>query len=182
MGKLFVTVEHNHQRLPLELLVVAGNGPSLLRCNWLQFIRLDWYHINHIQGNSLNLQLTTLLSQHHSLFREGLGTIKRHKASMQINPEAPPKFFKTRPIPFAIPDAVGAQLDNLERDGVVEKVAHTSWAAPIMVVPKKDGSYHLCGDYNVTVNAAMDVDQYPLPKPEEIFAPFAGGRLFSKLD
>ena len=28
----------------------------------------------------------------------------------------------------------------------------------------------------------MDVDQYPLPKPEEIFASLAGGKLFSKLD
>ena len=175
MGKLFVTVEHNHQGLPLELLVVTGNGPSLLGCNWLQIIRLNWHHINHVQGHSPNSELSTLLLQRHSLFREGLGTIKRHKASQQINPEAPPKFFKARPVPFAIRDAVGVQLDKLER----EKVANSSWAAPIVVVPKKDGSYRLCGDYKVTVNAAMDVDQYPLPKPEEIFTSLAGGQLFS---
>ena len=85
MGKLFVTVEHNHQRLPLELLVVAGNGTSLMGRNWLQFIRLDWHHINNVHGNCPNSELTTLISQHHPLFREGLGTIKRHKASLQIN-------------------------------------------------------------------------------------------------
>ena len=145
-------------------------------CNWLQFIRLDWYQINSIQGKSLNSELTTLLSQHHSLFREGLGTIKRHKASLQINPKAPPKFFKARPVPFAVCDAVGAQLDKLERDGILEKVTHSSWAAPIVVVPKKDDSYWLCRDYKVTVNAAMDVDQYPLPKTEEIFPSLAGAQ------
>ena len=75
-----------------------------------------------------------------------------------------PVFFRPRPVPFAIRDAVGAQLDKLEQDGVLEKITHRSWAAPNVVVPKKDGNYHLCGDYKVTVNAAMDVGQYPLPK------------------
>ena len=35
VGKLPVTVEHNNQRVQLDLLVVAGNGPSLMGRNWL---------------------------------------------------------------------------------------------------------------------------------------------------
>ena len=37
-------------------------------------------------------------------------------------------------------------------------------------------------DYKVTVNLALDVNQYPLPKPEDLFAMLAGGQKFSKLD
>ena len=33
-----------------------------------------------------------------------------------------------------------------------------------------------------TSNGALDVDQYPLPKPEDLFATLANGKLFSKLD
>ena len=51
-----------------------------------------------------------------------------------------------------------------------------------MAVPKKDGKFRICGDYKVTVNQALSVDQYPLPKPEDLFATLAGGKVFTKLD
>ena len=42
-------------------------------------------------------------------------------------------------------------------------------------MPKKNGRFRICGDYKVTINQALDVDQYPLPKPEDLFATLAGG-------
>ena len=51
-----------------------------------------------------------------------------------------------------------------------------------MPVPKKDGKLRICGDYKVTVNPVLDVEQYPLPKSQELFATLAGGEKFSKLD
>lgn len=61
-------------------------------------------------------------------------------------------------------------------------MSHCEWAAPIDPVPKKDGEVQLCGDYKVTINAALDVDQHPLPRPEDLFATLAKGKVFSKLD
>lgn len=37
-------------------------------------------------------------------------------------------------------------------------------AAPIVAVPKKDGTFGTCGEYKVTVNQDLDIDQHPLPK------------------
>ena len=56
------------------------------------------------------------------------------------------------------------------------------WAAPIVAVLKKDGRFQICGDYNVTINQVLSVEQYPLPKPDELFATLAKGKIFSKLD
>ena len=51
-----------------------------------------------------------------------------------------------------------------------------------MTVPKRDGKIRICGDYKVTINSSLDVDQYPLPKPDHLFATLAGGKKFTKLD
>lgn len=53
---------------------------------------------------------------------------------------------------------------------------------PIVPVLKKDGTIHICGDYKVTVNPSLHVDQYPLPKPADLMASLRGDKAFSKLD
>ena len=73
-------------------------------------------------------------------------------------------------------------MDLLEESGVVERVSHSNWAPPIVPVPKADGAVRICGDYKVTVNSALDVDQYPLPRPADLMASLTGGQKFSKID
>ena len=50
----------------------------------------------------------------------------------------------------------------MEKQRTIEKVDHSEWAAPIVAVPKKDGTFCICGDYKVTMNQTLAVDQYPL--------------------
>ncbi len=103
-------------------------------------------------------------------------------AQLKLKSDASPKFFRPRSVPFAIRDAVGAEIDRLEKMGILEKVDHSDWATPIVPVPKKDGKFQICDDYKVTINPALDIDQHPLPRPEEIFATLAGGQKFTTLD
>ena len=70
----------------------------------------------------------------------------------------------------------------LEEAGVMEKVDHSDWATLIIAVPKRDGRVRICGDYQATVNQSLDIDQYPLPRLEELFSKLAGGKRFTKLD
>ena len=58
----------------------------------------------------------------------------------------------------------------------------SDWASPIVPVLKKDGSVRICGDFKVTVNQVLQVDQYPLPRIDDIFVTLAGGQKFTKLD
>lgn len=153
----------------------------MLGRDWLRCLKLDWHKICHVaQGNTEGL--TPLLQHYQGLFKDELGTDSVYKGKLHVHPDAVPKFFKPRSVPFASKDSISAALDKLEAEEIVEKVDHSDWAAPIVAVPKKDGTYHICGDYKVTVNADLDVDRYPLPKPDELFASPAKGQKFSKLD
>ena len=180
-GQLHVVVQYGSQQEKLVLIVVSGNGPSLFGRNWLKYLRLDWPTIATV--NAVRVKpLQVLLKEHPQLVAEGLGKVEPYRATLQVQPDAMPKFCKSRPVPFAIREAVGKELDHLEEQGIIEKVSHSDWAAPIVPVPKKDGHFRICGDYKVTINQALSVEQYPLPKPEDLFTTLVGGQAFSKLD
>ena len=108
--------------------------------------------------------------------------MKKFKVKLHLKSGATPKFVKARPVPFALRPKVVASLEKLEQKGVLEKVTYSEWGSPIVVVPKKTGGVRICGDYKVTLNQVSDVDQHPLPKPSDLFATLAGGKVFSKHD
>ena len=60
---------------------------------------------------------------------------------------------------------------------LLKKVAHCAWAAPIVAIPKKMAPF----EYEVTVNSELDIDQYPIPRPDDLMATLAGGQKFTKL-
>lgn len=59
---------------------------------------------------------------------------------------------------------------------------HSDWATPIVAVPKKDGTVRLCGDYKVTINPMLQIDQYPVPSSRVLLSTLAEGKKFTKLD
>ncbi|XP_053373962.1 uncharacterized protein K02A2.6-like [Mercenaria mercenaria] len=105
------------------------------------------------------------------------------KATIHLKENSKPWFHKARPVPYALKDKVTEELKILEKDGVIERVDNSSWASPLVVVPKADKkSLRLCGDYKVSVNREISEDQYPLPNVDDMFATLAGGKKFTKLD
>ena len=177
LGEMTAQVRYRGQECTLPLLVVSGRGPSLFGRNWLQKLKLDWGSIKRV-----STELEELLSTHQAVFRKELGTLKGFEAKLFVRPGAIPKFFKPRSVPYSLKGAIEQDLERLETLGVIEKVQYSDWAAPIVPVQKANGTIRLCGDYKVTVNPALKVDQYPVPKPEDLFATLAGGKKFSKLD
>ena len=180
LGQIEVTVQYKIQEKKLALLVVAGEGPSLLGHDWLTHLKLDWSQLNHIQSSTSNCQ--PILNKHKSIFEKGLGTIKGVTAKFHVDPKIQPKFYKEGPVLYALQPKVEAALRKLEEDGVIKPVQFSKWAAPIVPIVKPDGSVHICGDYRVTLNCAANTVTYPLPKIEDLFASLSGEKLFLKMD
>lgn len=155
---------------------------SEMEIDWKTLCQQSHLGIHRIPCGGPEFSIENLLKQCSDLFQNELGKLTRFKATLKVLPESQPKFHRPRSVPFAFKEAVERELDRLEMAGVIEKTTHCDWAAPIVVVPKKNGTVRLCGDYKVSVNEALVVDQYPLPKPSDLFATLAGGKWFTKLD
>lgn len=77
---------------------------------------------------------------------------------------------------------VEAELDRPLAQEIIEPVKYTEWAAPVVPVLKPDDSAKLCRDYKLTVNQVSKLEQYPIPRIEDLFASLSGGQKFTKLD
>jgi len=96
--------------------------------------------------------------------------------------EVEPKFCKPRKLPFAIKPVVGDELDWSEHQRVIEKVSHSEWATPIVVVRKPGGKVHICGDFKVTIDPLLKTDTYLSPNLKELVQALNGGCKFTKLN
>ena len=180
-GAATVDVKHKDQNRKLPLLVVEGNGPSLLGRDWLEKLTLNWQQIHRLHSGH-TLSLSDVLTAHPEVFKEELGLVKGVEAKITVDPSATPRFYRPRPVPYALRPRVEKELERLERQGIIEPVQFSDWAAPIVPVVKKDRTIRICGDYKVTLNRAAKVDTYPLPRIEDLFAILGKGKMYTKLD
>ena len=66
--------------------------------------------------------METLSQKHEALFRDDLGTVSSYQATLNFKPDAIPKFIKPRPAPLAIKEAIGQELNRMEKQGVIERI------------------------------------------------------------
>ena len=66
LGQADIKVQYGNQAADLHLLVVEGNGPSLLGRDWLRKLQLNWreIHLLHVTKTSLE----EVLAAHNGLF------------------------------------------------------------------------------------------------------------------
>ena len=126
--------------------------------------------------------LEAVLARHSRLFSDELGTIRGVMAKLHVSQGVKPRFHHPRSIPYALRSRVDQALQKLVSEGILEPIQFSEWAAPIVPVVKRDGSIRVCGDYKLTVNQVAQVDTYPLPLGQDIFASLANGKSFTKLD
>ncbi|KAK2169582.1 hypothetical protein NP493_1183g00002 [Ridgeia piscesae] len=160
LGVLSVKVRYGEQSKYLQLYVMKGIGPTLFGREWLHSIRLNW-PLMHLETQS---GFRDVLDRHAAVFSDELGRLLNIKARIQLKEEPKPRFWKARPVAFARKPAVERGLDQLEAEACdSQRVGSTD-----------------C--FKVTINPQLDVDEYPLPQIEEIYANLSGDQQFSVID
>ena len=168
---------------------MEGSGPNLIGKDWLNKVKLDWKKLFKIQadrkknqGKVVEVKLEKLISHYSEVFKDGLGAFTGPKAQILVDKDAPPKFCKARPVPSAMKRKIEAELERLQKEGTIEAVQFSEWAALIVPIMKPDESIRICGDYKTTINRVAKLDNYPTPKEKDLLASLGGGKTFTKLD
>ena len=79
LGLISVLVEYQGQKETLPIVILPGDGPTLLGRNWLSKIRLDWpqmFKVMNISPSIPDPVLEELLVQYTDVFSPGIGTMK----------------------------------------------------------------------------------------------------------
>ena len=180
LGQMEVEVTYGDQSAKLPLTVELGEGPSLFGKDWKMKIQLNWKEIYTVATDD---KLAELFNSRSTLFELGLGTLNDYKAKIFVDPNAKSKFCKAHPVPYSMKTKVEEELEQLEKESIIEPLQYAEWVAPIVPVLKSDGkSLRLCGDLKVMVIKASKLDFYiSVAKVDNLFAMWAHGEVFSKL-
>ena len=86
---------------------------------------------------SMDNRVENLVKKYCKVFSNCLGTMSQHFAKLYLKPNIPMKFWCHRPVLFVLKDGI-ERVERLQSLGIIEPVASSEWAAPIVAVPKKD--------------------------------------------
>ena len=173
-----------------ECTIYVSNVPDLniMGIDLIELFGLWDVPINSIcnaisSQSSLNKGYASHVQQRfYKLFSSELGLCNRSSATLYLKEGSRSIFRPKRPVPLASLKSVEIELDRLEAANVLSKVNYSDWAAPIVAVKKANGSIRICGDFSTGLNDCLELHQYPLPHPDNIFATLNGGKYFSKID
>ena len=70
-------------------------------------------------------------------------------------------------------EIVKEELQKLLKVGFIYPISDSQWVSPLVVVPKKNGKWHICVDYR-ELNKATLKDYFPLPFIDQVLDTLAG--------
>lgn len=83
-------------------------------------------------------------------------------------------------VSFKEREAIQEQVREMLRDDVIQP-SNSPWAAPVVLVRKKDGTLRFCVDYR-RLNKVTKKDVYPLPRVDDTLDRLRCARYFSSID
>ncbi|XP_062699430.1 uncharacterized protein K02A2.6-like [Aedes albopictus] len=209
-GMLDVAVGYGAERVSLPLYITSMRKNPLLGRQWMRRLRIDLNDVAYSDVHALAAAAVPVPERVNTKLPKVPATIAAAtsipervpaelpkvytadvKALVQRNANlyddsigkiTVPVYIKARPVPFSLRVAVEQELEKLVKDGVLDKVNHSAWATLVVPVMKANNRVRLYGDYKITVNPNLVVDEHPLPTMKELFANVAGGDKFSKID
>lgn len=178
VGVISVTVSELGANTKLNMYVSKIDREPLLGREWIRQLRIrltdEIYTITTPYSRTED-RIKDLLRKYQNRLDPRSTKIRGLQAKLTVKENVNPVFRKARAVSFKLVSLVEQEPQSLVQQGVLEKVSTAKWAAPIVPVLKRNNTVRICGDFSVTLNPNLQIDEHPLPTIDELFAMLAGG-------
>ena len=178
--EVMAVVENGNITKGTWILESSNLGPSLMVAR--SIVKPEEGKVPGRLLNPRGEQLFTLLVEYSDIFANNDSDYGHTNKVCHNIPtgNSPPIRQQLRRIPLCRRDEVKKLLQDMRARQVI-RPSNSPWAAPIVLVRKKDRSTRFCVDYR-KVNTATRKDAYPLPRVDDTLDTLAGSKWFSTLD
>ena len=121
-----------------------------------------------------------LMKSYRTTFGEVPGNAKVEHFRIDTAEDGKPTAQYPRKLAYRWKDKVQQEIATLETLGIVQP-SNSSWASPIVPVPKPDGNVRVCTNYKALNSITVPLI-YPLPSMEEVLQEIAGAAYLTTLD
>ena len=174
-GQFVGHFKHKEIETKQEIFVVRGLSKPLLGRPAIEALAI----VSLVEP--VTVQSNSIIQKFPKLF-QGLGKLKDNYC-IKLQSDAQP-YALTTPRRVAIPllPKVEAELNRIQKLGVIEKIEQpTDWCSGMVVVPKANGKVRICVDLT-KLNKSVQRERHILPSVEQTLAQIGGAKIFTKLD
>jgi transposase InsO family protein len=129
-------------------------------------------------------RLERMLEEYRDVFRIEFANdppVEVDPMKVQIKPESAPVMCKSRRYPPLHRQFLQEHMEELERNGLVERNPDSRWGSAPRIVPKKDGTLRMTVDLR-GVNEVTEPRSWPMPHQEAEMADVEGSECFFGVD
>ena len=119
------------------------------------------------------------VKKHRKLFHDTPGKTNLTQIRIEMG-DVGPIHFPPYQLRKARHQAIQNEVQQLLRAKIIEP-STSPWASPIVLVPKRDGTLHLCADYGC-LDRVMKLDPYPIPRVDDLLDRLRQVKYISTLD
>ncbi|XP_063628947.1 uncharacterized protein LOC134800377 [Cydia splendana] len=178
LGKCFLKVVYKDNVYFLEFKVVDVPSAPVLGKNDCKLMNL----VKRVFAVSETEQLHSpaFVTEYKDVF-QGIGCLPG-SYKIRVNRECKPVVHAPRKVPIPLREKLKAKLEDMERQGIIEKVeGPTDWVNSMTIVKKPNGDLRICLDPK-ELNQAIKREHFRLPTLDEIVSNLSGAQYFSTLD